>query len=67
MVISHCQDYESIACALRSALLKSELKEKQPEDWKKQPQDVASGQTNHSPTGAITGTFRIPAFVRRYL
>ena len=37
MVISQCQDYESVACALRSGLLKTELKEKQ----EKQPQDFA--------------------------
>ena len=41
MVINQCQDYESIACALRSGLLKTELKEKQPQDQKKQPQDFA--------------------------
>ena len=28
MVISQCQDHESVACALRSGLLKIELKEK---------------------------------------
>ena len=37
MVISHCQDRGSIACALRSGLLKTELKEKQ----EKQTQDFA--------------------------
>ena len=26
MVISHCQDHGSVACALRSGLLKTELK-----------------------------------------
>ena len=30
MVISQCQVYGSIACALRSGLLETELKEKQP-------------------------------------
>ena len=28
MVISQCKDYESVACALRSGLLKTELREK---------------------------------------
>ena len=31
--ISQCQDHGSIACALRSGLLKTELKEKQPQDF----------------------------------
>ena len=34
MVISQCQDHRSIACALRSGLLKTELKEKQPQGKK---------------------------------
>ena len=33
MVISQCQDHGSVACAMRSGLLKTELKEKQPQDF----------------------------------
>ena len=33
MVISQCPDYGLVACALRSGLLRTELKEKQPQDF----------------------------------
>ena len=62
MVISHCQDHGSIACALRSGLLKAELKEKQPKTTKRLGLRTQSGnklQPSNSQTSLANPTEHI--------
>ena len=64
-----CQSHGSIACALRSGLLKTELKENKKTTTRLRLRTIWHGticlrhKTNHSPTGAITGTFEFLHFV----